>query len=90
MYAALLIMFAGMVAGRLLRGRVNFSLSSYIMVVICLLLFVLGLELGFNEGLLAEFAHIGFSAIVIALLAVAGCCVAAKMFYNYMKGREER
>ena len=75
-------MFIGMVLGRLLRSTVKFSLSPYIMGVICLLLFVLGLEIGFNEKLLSEFAHIGTSAVVISLLAVVGSAATAGVFYK--------
>ena len=84
MYTAISIMFVGMVVGRMLRGKVGFSLSPYIMAVICLLLFVLGLEIGFNEKLLSEFAHIGTSAVLISSLAVVGSVVAAGIFYRFV------
>lgn len=84
MYTAITIMFIGMVLGRLLRRTVKFSLSPYIMVVICLLLFVLGLEIGFNEKLLSEFAHIGTSAVLISTLSVIGSVVAAGIFYRFV------
>ena len=84
MYTAIIIMFVGMVIGRLLRGLVKFSLSPFIMAVICMLLFVLGLEIGFNEKLLSEFAHIGTSAVVISTLAVVGSVVAASIFYKFV------
>ena len=84
MYIALFIMFAGIIAGRFLREIVNFSLSPYIMAVICILLFVLGLQLGGNDKLLSEFTHIGFAAIVISVFAVLGCGIAAKLFYNHI------
>ena len=84
MYIALFIMFVGIIIGRLLREVVKFSLPPYIMAVICILLFVLGLELGGNDKLLSEFTHIGFAAIVISSFAVIGCGVAAKLFYNYI------
>lgn len=88
MYTAIIIMFVGMLLGRLLRGTVKFSLSPYIMVVICLLLFVLGLEIGFNEKLLSEFAHIGTASALISVLAVIGSAVAAGLFWRFIKKGE--
>ena len=90
MFTAITIMFIGMLLGRLLRSTVKFSLSPYIMVVICLLLFVLGLEIGFNEKLLAEFAHIGTSAMVISTMAVVGSVVAAGIFYRIIRRRDTK
>ncbi len=90
MYTAILIMFFGIVLGRFLRGKVGFSLSSGIMAVICLLLFVLGLEVGMNEKLLAEFAHIGTASVIISTLSVAGSALAAGVFYKFIKGRNGR
>ncbi len=88
MYTAITIMFIGMVLGRLLRSTIKFSLSPYIMFVICMLLFVLGLEIGFNDKLLSEFAHIGTSALVISILAVLGSALAAGIFWHFIKKGE--
>ncbi len=90
MYVALLVMVAGMILGRLLRGKVKFSVSPLIMCVICLLLFVLGLEIGSNEKLLSEFAHIGFTAVLISMLAVLGSAVAAGIFYKFVVRRGKK
>ena len=77
-----------MVLGRLLRGTVKFSLSPFIMAVICILLFVLGLEIGFNEKLLSEFAHIGTASALISVLAVIGSVVTAALFWRFIKNGE--
>ena len=88
MYIAITIIFLGMVLGRLLRGTVKFSLSPFIMAVICILLFVLGLEIGFNEKLLSEFAHIGTASALISVLAVIGSVVTAALFWRFIKNGE--
>jgi uncharacterized membrane protein YbjE (DUF340 family) len=53
-----------------------------------MLLFVLGLEIGFNDKLLSEFAHIGTSALVISILAVLGSAIAAGIFWHFIKKGE--
>lgn len=81
-------MFVGVLLGRLLRGKIRFSLSPYILIVISLLLALLGIELGFNEQLLSKFKDIGVSSIVISSFSVIGSCIAAFFFGKLMK--EER
>lgn len=88
MYIALSCMFVGILTGRLARSKVRTDLSPLILAVICLLLFVLGLELGFNEELLSKFSHIGITAAVSAVTAVAGSCIAAKLFYSFIMKNE--
>lgn len=104
MYIALGLMFLGIFAGRLLRTADMFKrfstpgglgnlfkipLSAYIMAVICLLLFVLGLELGYNEELLSKFASIGVKSSAIAVCAVIGSCLAAKILYACISNKED-
>ncbi len=83
MYVALGFMFLGMIVGRFLRNTIKFSLSGFIMFVICLLLFVLGIELGFNDELISKFAQIGAAAIIISVMGVVGSCIAAMVFFKY-------
>lgn len=87
MYTALAFMFIGMAVGILLRKVVQFSLSAFIMLIVCLLLFVLGIELGFNEELVSKFAQIGLSASIIAVFAVLCSCIAASLFFRYVVKR---
>ena len=84
MYIALGLMFVGLFVGRLLQKRVKIGISPLIMAVICLLLFILGLELGYNDNLISKFASIGTASSVIAVCAVLGSCFAAKILYKYI------
>ena len=84
MYIPLGLMFVGILLGSLTRNRFKIKLSGAIMVVICLLLFVLGLELGHNKELLSSFATIGVSAIAISVLAVTGSCITGWLFYKFI------
>lgn len=87
---ALSLMIAGIFLGRLFRRVFKVSLSPYIMAVISLLLFVLGLELGFNDKFISQFASFGISAMVIALFSVLGSCIAALFFYRLTVERREK
>lgn len=79
-------MFAGLLAGYGLRNRLRINFSPLVLAAVCLLLFVLGLELGGNGELLARFARIGGTAAVLAVSAVAGSCLAAKVFSRWTPG----
>lgn len=87
---ALSIMIAGVFLGRLFRRGFKLSLSISIMAVISLLLFFLGLELGYNDKLVSQFASLGVTAMVIALFAVLGSCIAALFFFRLTVGRREK
>lgn len=89
MYIALSLMFVGIILGRIFQNKIKFSLSPYIMVVICLLLAVLGVELGFNNELLSKFKDIGIVSLLISVLTVLGSCIAAKLFSNIIFKREK-
>lgn len=84
MYLALGLMFVGIFVGRLFLKVAKISVSALLMAVICLLLFILGLELGYNDNLISKFASIGAASSVIALSAIFGSCVAAKVLYSYI------
>ena len=68
MFIAISLMVVGIVIGRLFRNSIRISLSPVIMLVISLLLFILGLELGFNENLVSQFTKLGFSACLAVVL----------------------
>ena len=84
MYIALGLMFVGLFCGRVLQAKIRIGISPLVMVVICLLLFILGLELGYNDNLISKFASIGTASSVIAVCAVLGSCLAAKLLYRYI------
>lgn len=85
MYTALIILFCGMLLGRifrrflspgLLRGLISFA--------IFLLLFLLGVSLGGNSQLLEKLPVFGLQAIILSLLAIAGsivCCYIGQKFF---------
>ena len=90
MLTIILLMLAGLITGHLLTGHIKISLGRVITVLIWVLLFTLGLEVGGNEKILGGRATIGTDAIVIALLGTLGSMVAAAMLWRHIKSREER
>lgn len=76
MYTALSIMICGMIAGRILRGRLRAeALRRWIFLAIMLLLFLLGVAVGGNERLVRDLPRLGGAALTLALGALAGTLV---------------
>ena len=74
------ILLAGFLFGLLLKGRVKLPTSAITMASICLLLFILGLEIGGNEELLGNLPTMGLTALIVTVLAVLGSVVLARLF----------
>ena len=64
------ILLAGFLFGLLLKGRVKLPTSAITMASICLLLFILGLEIGGNDELLGNLPTMGLTALIVTVLAV--------------------
>ena len=77
----------GVVCGWLLRRRRIRGLSTALMVVICLLLFVLGLEVAHSQSEMANILVVGI-ALVVALCSTAGSVLMAWFFGRGKKNRE--
>ena len=82
MFIVLACMFAGIVAGYLLRNRKIRFQNGLILTFIWVLLFLLGLEVGMNDNVVRKFASLGFEAAVIAIAATFGSIVAAKLLWG--------
>ncbi|MDE7240711.1 LysO family transporter [Desulfovibrio sp.] len=80
MYTALSIMICGMLAGRILRGRLRAeALRRWIFLAIMLLLFLLGVAVGGNERLVRDLPRLGGAALTLALGALGGTLVCAAL-----------
>lgn len=77
MFTVICIMLAGIAVGFILRPRRIRFAGNVITVLIWVLLFLLGVEVGTNERIVKGIHTLGFEAIVITLGAVAGSCSAA-------------
>lgn len=74
------ILLAGFLFGLLLKRRVKLPTSAITMASICLLLFILGLEIGGNDELLGNLPTMGLTALIVTVLAVLGSVVLARLF----------
>ena len=77
----------GVVCGWLLRRRRIKGLNTALMVVICLLLFVLGLEVAHSQSEMANILVVVGIAIVVALCSTAGSVLMAWFFGRPKKDR---
>lgn len=77
MFVILIFMFSGILAGYLLRKiRIGF-INGVILTLIWLLLFLLGMEVGFNDQVIRKFGTLGIEAVIIAALATLGSIAGA-------------
>lgn len=74
------ILLAGFLFGLLLKGRVKLPTSAITMASICLLLFILGLEIGGNRELLSNLPTMGLTALIVSVLAILGSVTLARLF----------
>ncbi len=73
MLSIILIMIAGIIAGRLLRGcAVVKRFASAVSVTVCLLVAVLGFTVGANREVVDSLATVGVDAVILSLAGVAG------------------
>ena len=91
MVEIILVMAAGIAAGRLLRRvKALRVLPVTTMATIVALLFIMGGEIGGNEAVIAGLASSGVEALAIAAAATSGSVLAArvvyKRFFEHRKG----
>ena len=81
MFTVIGFMLGGMCLGFLLRNRQLPQLNRIITVLIWILLFLLGIEVGENEKIIQGLGTLGIEAFVITVAAVSGSCIAAKILW---------
>jgi Membrane protein of unknown function (DUF340). len=74
-------MFAGIAVGFAFRSRKIRFIHGFILTLIWLLLFLLGLEVGANKTVVSQFATLGFQAFLLATGGTLGSVVAAKLLW---------
>lgn len=85
MFTVIFIMLAGILAGRLLRGRRMSFLPRIVMFFIWLLLFLLGVEVGANPEIVASLKLLGLEAVVIAVAGTLGSVLLAWALWRYVE-----
>ena len=77
MFIVIACMIAGIVVGYLLRQRRLRFIHRFILILIWLLLFMLGLEVGANETVIRQFGTLGFEAFLLAFAGTLGSVIFA-------------
>jgi len=79
MFTVILVMFAGLLCGYLIRKVKIGFLNGVILTLIWCLLFLLGYEVGVNPDVVKQFHKLGFEAFLIALFATLGSVFGARI-----------
>ena len=79
----ILTLAAGICAGRLLsRFRFLKQTGAAVSVIICLMLFVMGVKIGADENILKNVSSLGLQAFLFAAAGIAGSVLAAFLLYR--------
>lgn len=91
MFIIIGLMLTGMLLGFLLRKQKLSGIHKVITVLIWLLLFLLGIDVGGNQEIIDGLHTIGLEAIIITIAAVLGSVTAAwgLWYVLYKKNRKE-
>lgn len=84
------LMFGGVILGYLFRGKKMKWIGQVVMVLIWLLLFLLGVDVGVNQDIMNGLHTIGIEALIITLAAVLGSVLGAKLLWKWIKGNDKR
>lgn len=80
-------MLFGVAFGYFTRSRKFEKLSTFISILIGILLFLLGVEVGNNEAILKGLHTIGLEALFITMMALAGSIAFAALLWQFVKHR---
>lgn len=87
MFIAIGFMLLGGISGFLLQKKEFKNLSKIITLLIWVLLFILGLEVGSNPKIISGLTHIGIEALVIAVVSVLGSALAALLLWKHINNK---
>jgi uncharacterized membrane protein YbjE (DUF340 family) len=90
MLKIILIMFAGIGVGLLLRNRNIRLVQRFITVLIWALLFLLGVEVGGNRRIIDGFRTLGIEAAVLTFFGVAGSVLLSWLLWTFIRKQDER
>lgn len=83
MFIFISIMAFGAMIGYILRSKKDLSkVSTLIQMVVCLLLFILGLSVGGNRLIINNLTYYCEQAAIISVLSLVGSSVAAMLVFN--------
>ena len=86
----LVTLILGFGVGFLLQGRVKLPTGIITTISICLLLLVLGMEIGSDKQLLANLPTMGLTSLIVSVGAILGSILLAKMLTRSIQRRKAR
>lgn len=90
MFTVILLMLAGILTGYSIKKKIPF-IGKAITVLIWVLLYILGTEVGSNKQITEGITSLGLDAAIITVFAVIGSCIAAwALWYTLYKNKKER
>lgn len=89
MFTVIGIMFIGIGIGYLLRHQSLPWIQKGITLLIWLLLFLLGIEVGQNEQVIRSLPTLGLEALIIAIACVLGSCIFAWILWKQVTRKKE-
>ncbi|WP_177603705.1 LysO family transporter [uncultured Phocaeicola sp.] len=84
MFIVIGIMLIGISVGYLLHTKKLTILPQLTMILIWLLLFILGLEVGHNKMLMQSLHTLGLEALLLAVAGASGSAIAARLLWIYL------
>lgn len=94
MFSVILFIFLGICSGYLLRkkfscscAKVQSAKDKVITILIWLLLFLLGVEVGGNEQIIKALPTLGVEALLLSVAGTLGCCVLAWALWKIAGGK---
>lgn len=81
------LMIGGVAAGYVMRNRKLSFVHQVITLLIWILLFLLGVEVGNNEAIIKGLHTIGLEALIITLAAVVGTILGAGGLWRFISGK---
>ncbi|NLI72039.1 MAG: lysine exporter LysO family protein [Bacteroidales bacterium] len=88
MFKVLALMILGIGVGYLFRKRNLSFISKLITVLIWILLFVLGLEVGSNPQIVSNLGKLGLDALVITVGALLGSIILAALLWRFVNKKK--
>lgn len=90
MFTVIALMLTGILAGLLLRHRKSGGVRHFITVLIWVLLFLLGVEVGGNERIIRGLHTLGLEALAIAAASTLGSVLVAWSVWRWAEGRNKK
>ncbi|KGN88435.1 LysO family transporter [Porphyromonas gulae] len=83
MFSVIVCLFAGILVGYLLRRRNLRRVEASITILIWILVFLLGIEVGANRDVISALPRLGFDASLIAIAGVIGSAGFAGLLWRF-------